>query len=44
MRAETRIIVNNYYTKEEITLFKKFTKIIDNEYMNKEKRRVIWEF
>lgn len=44
MRAETRIIVNNYYTKEEITLFKKFTKIIDNEYMNKEKRRVVWEF
>lgn len=44
MRAETRTIVNNYYTKEEIMLFKKFAKIIDKEYMNKEKQRVIWEF
>ena len=44
MRAETRIIVNNYYTKEEIMLFKKFAKIIDKEYMNKEKQREIWEF
>lgn len=44
MRAETRTIVNNYYTKEEIMLFKKFAKIIDKEYMNKEKQREIWEF
>lgn len=44
MRAETRTIVNNYYTKEEIMLFKKFAKIIDKEYMNKEKQRLIWEF
>lgn len=44
MRAETRTIVNNYYTNEEIMLFKKFAKIIDKEYMNKEKQRVIWEF
>lgn len=44
MRAETRTIVNNYYSKEEIMLFKKFAKIIDKEYMNKEKQRLIWEF
>lgn len=44
MRAETRTIVNNYYSKEEIILFKKFAKIIDKEYMNKEKQRLIWEF
>lgn len=44
MRAETRTIVNNYYTKEEIMLFKKFAKIIDKEYMNKEKQRIIWEY
>lgn len=44
MRAETRAIANNYYTKEEIMLFKKFAKIIDKEYMNKEKQRIIWEY
>lgn len=44
MRAETMIIVNNYYTKEEIMLFKKFAKIIDKEYMNKEKQREIWKY
>lgn len=44
MRVETRAIVNNYYTKEEILLFRKFAKIIDKEYMNKEKQKVIWEF
>lgn len=38
------IIVNNYYTKEEIMLFKKFAKIIDKEYMNKEKQREIWKY
>ena len=44
MREKTRTIVNNYYTKKEIMLFKKFAKIIDKEYMNKEKQRIIWEF
>lgn len=41
MRAETRTNVNNNYTKEEIMLFKKFAKIIDKEYMNKDKQRII---
>ena len=44
LREKTRTIVNNYYTKKEIMLFKKFAKIIDKEYMNKEKQRIIWEF
>ena len=44
MREKTRTIVNNYYTKIEIMLFKKLAKIIDKEYMNKEKQRIIWEF
>ena len=44
MRTETRTIVNNYYTKEEIMLFKKFAKVIDKEYRNKEKQRIIWEY
>lgn len=44
MREKTRTIVNNYYIKKEIMLFKKFAKIIDKEYMNKEKQRIIWEF
>lgn len=44
MRTETRIIVNNYYAKEDIMLFKKFAKIIDKEYKNNEKQRIIWEY
>ena len=44
MREKTRTIVNNYYTKKEIMFVKKFAKIIDKEYMNKEKHRIIWEF
>ena len=35
MRAETRTIVNNYYTNEEIMLFKKYAKIIDKEVFDK---------
>lgn len=44
MRTETRIIVNNYYAKEDIMLFKKFAKTIDKEYKNNEKQRIIWEY
>ena len=44
MRAETRIIVKNYYKKEDIMIFKKFAKIIDKEYKNKEKQRIICEY
>ena len=44
MRFESRTIVNNYYTEEDIMLFKRFAKVINNDYMDNEKQRIIWEF
>ena len=32
MRFESRTIVNNYYTEEDIMLFKRFAKVINNDY------------
>lgn len=44
MRAETRIIVNNYYSEEDKKLFCKFAKIIKKNYQNKETQRQIWQY
>lgn len=44
MRAETRVIVNNYYTNEEKKLFCEFAKIIEKDYQDKNKQRCIWEY
>lgn len=43
MRAETRIIINNYYDGTDKKLFESFSKIIENDYKNKETQGKIWK-
>ncbi len=44
MRAETRLIINNYYDEDDKKLFCKFAKIIKNDYKIKDTHRQIWEY
>ena len=44
MRKETRLILEKYYTQEDLKKFIVFSKIIEKDYKNKEKQRIIWEY
>ena len=44
MRAETRVILNNSFSENDKKEFKKFSKIIQNKYMDKNSQREIWEY
>ena len=44
MRYETRVILNNSFSDNDKTLFKKFSKIIKENYMDKDAQRCIWEY
>lgn len=44
MRAETRVILNNTFSENDKKEFKKFSKIIQNKYMDKNAQREIWEY
>lgn len=44
MRAETRVILNNSFSEKDKKDFKKFSMIIQKQYMNKNAQREIWEY
>ena len=44
MRAEIRVILNNSFSENDKKEFKKFSKIIQNKYMDKNSQREIWEY
>ena len=44
MRYETRVILNNSFSDSDKKLFKKFSRIIKENYMDKDAQRCIWEY
>lgn len=44
MRAETRVILNNSFSEKDKKDFKKFSMIIQKQYMDKNAQREIWEY
>ena len=44
MRAETRVILNNSFSEKDKKNFKKFSMIIQKQYMDKNAQREIWEY
>lgn len=44
MRAETRVILNNSFSEKDKKDFKKFSMIIQKQYMDKNAQRKIWEY